>query len=87
MREENPQTGSNVAQQIAENGTSRASCAPAPVHKAVTPFTVLMKLLLVKEKNNYAVLRIYSQPYAQKLCPYMIIHSATAHLFKNYSNS
>ena len=77
MREEIPQTGSNVAQQIAENGTSRASCAPAPVHKAVTPFTVLMKLLLVKENNNYA----------QKLCPYMIIHCATAHLFKNYSNS
>ena len=32
-------TGSNVAQQIAENGTSRASCAPAPVHNALTPFT------------------------------------------------
>ena len=39
MREEIPQTGSNVAQQIAENGTSRASCAPAPVHNALTPFT------------------------------------------------
>jgi hypothetical protein len=31
-------TGSNVAQQMAENGTSRASCAPAPVHNALIPF-------------------------------------------------
>ena len=52
MREEIPQTGSNVAQQIAENGTSRASCAPAPVHKAVTPFTVLMKLLISQIKKQ-----------------------------------